>query len=364
MCIDDGGEVGIKGTLCQRKLARTLRRLREEAGLSLEEAAPKLDWSTSKLGRIETADQGVDVHGVRSMLDLYNVGGDRWAEIIDLTREAKKRSEWHAYGLSAQGYFGLEMDATVVHEYQLAHVPGLLQTEDYMRALFRNSRRCPTDAEIDRDAQARLFRQRRLTEQPALELVAIMDESVLRRPVGGVEVLRAPLRHLVAVADLASVSFQVLSTSLGAHSGMNGSFAVLGFGEPDEPEIAYVEHTASALHLDKAPAVQACKVVFDRLRTEALSPCDSAALVERLASELGPRERTEASTVRSGDVPQAGWRKSSRSNDGGDGCCVEVAQVCDRVAMRDSKDPAGPILAFTPAQWRALLGSIRAGELD
>lgn len=159
----DGGGVRIKGTLQQRQLARALRRLREEAGLTLEEAAPKLDWSTSKLGRIETAQQGVDVHGVRSMLDLYNVGGAQWTEIIDMVREARKRNEWHAYGISDQGYLRLEMDAAVVHEYQLAYVPGLLQTENYMRILFRNSRRRPTDAEIDQDVQARLFRQRRLT---------------------------------------------------------------------------------------------------------------------------------------------------------------------------------------------------------
>lgn len=146
---DDGGEVRIKGTLQQRQLARTLRQLREQAGLSLEEAAPKLDWSTSKLGRIETAQQGVDVHGVRSMLDLYNVGGPEWAEILDLTREARKKDERHTYGISDHGYLKLETDAVVVHNYQLAHVPGLLQTEDYMRALFRNSRRRLTDAEID-----------------------------------------------------------------------------------------------------------------------------------------------------------------------------------------------------------------------
>ena len=120
----------IKGTLQQRQLARTLRRLREETGLSLEEAAPKLDWSTSKLSRIETAQQGVDVHGVRSMLDLYNVGGAQWAEIIDLVRETRKRTEWHAYSIGGQGYPKLEMDAIVVHNYQLAYVPGLLQTED------------------------------------------------------------------------------------------------------------------------------------------------------------------------------------------------------------------------------------------
>ncbi|MGH3777216.1 MAG: helix-turn-helix domain-containing protein [Pseudonocardiaceae bacterium] len=276
----------IRGTLQQRQLARTLRRLREESGLSLEEAAPRLDWSTSKLGRIETAQQGVDVHGVRSMLDLYNVGGAQWTEIIDMVREARKKNEWHAYGLGGQGYLRLEMDATVVHNYQLAHVPGLLQTEDYMRTLFRNSRRRPTDAEIDRDVQARQFRQRRLTEQPALELVTIVDESALHRPIGGVEAMRAQLCHLVTASALPSVCLQVLPNSLGAHSGMDGSFTVLGFGDPDEPDIAYIEHTASALHLDKAAEVQACKLVFDRLRTEALNPCDSTALVERLAAHL------------------------------------------------------------------------------
>src|SRR5215468_6081179 len=132
-------EVGVRanGTLRQRQLGRELRRLREDAGLTLEEAAPNLDWSTSKLSRIETGQQSVDVHGVRSMLDLYDVGGERWTEIIELTREARQKSWWHAYGISGQGYLGLETDATVVREYQLAYVPGLLQTEDYMRTLFR-----------------------------------------------------------------------------------------------------------------------------------------------------------------------------------------------------------------------------------
>ena len=92
------------GTLPQRQLARRLRQLREEAGLTQEEAAPKLDWSTSKLGRIENAQQGVDVHGVRSMLDLYDVGGERWTEIIDMVREARKKDEWHSYGIGGQGY--------------------------------------------------------------------------------------------------------------------------------------------------------------------------------------------------------------------------------------------------------------------
>jgi hypothetical protein len=228
----------------------------------------------------------VDVHSVRSMLDLYNVCGAQWAEIIDLVREARKKDEWHAYGISGQGYFRRELDAATVHNYQVTYVSGLLQTENYMRTLFRSSRQRRTDAEIDRDVQARLFRQRRLTEGPALELVAIVDESVLRQPVGGIEIRRAQLHHLVVQAALPSVSFQVLPFSLGMHSGLDGSFTVLTYGDPDEPEVAYVEHTASALHLDKATEVQACKLVFVRLCSEALSLPESIALVEQLAVNL------------------------------------------------------------------------------
>ena len=284
----DDTEVGVgdNGTLPRRQLGRRLRELREEAGLTLDEAAPRLDWSISKLNRIETGRQGVDVHGVRSMLDLYDVGGDRWTEIVDLTRQARQKGWWRAYGIRDQGYLGLETDAAVVHEYQLAYVPGLLQTEDYMRALFQSSRRCPTKAEIDRDVQVRLLRQRRLTEQTGLELVAVVDESALHRPIGGVEVMKAQLRHMVARAALPSVCLQVLPASLGVHSGLNGSFIVLGFTDPDEPEVAYIEHTAGALHLEKEAQVRACRLVFDRLRSEALSLEDSATLIERLAAEL------------------------------------------------------------------------------
>lgn len=259
---DDGGGVRIKGTLQQWQLARTLRRLREEAGLSLEEAAPKLDWSTSKLGRIETAQQGVDVHGVRSMLDLYNVGGAQWTEIIDLVREAKQKGWWHAYGLSNAGYPALEADAAVVYDYQLGYVPGLLQTADYARAVFRGTPPPRSEAEIDRIVGVRLFRQHRLTEDPPLELVVIVDETVLHRPVGGVGVMRHQLQHLATQAALPSVCFQVLPVSVGVHQGMNGSFTVLGFADQDEPAIAYMENAVSVTHVHKEADVSGYKVVF------------------------------------------------------------------------------------------------------
>jgi transcriptional regulator with XRE-family HTH domain len=286
MGADEGGGVRIKGTLPQRQLARVLRRLREEAGLSLEEAAPKLDWSASKLGRIETAEQGVDVHGVRSMLDLYGVGGAQWAEILDLTREARKKGWWNAYGVKLAGYVALEAEAATAHVYELALVPGLLQTAGYAQAVFRNHQPQRTEAELDHAVQVRLFRQRRLIEDPLLELVTIVDETVLHRPVGGVEVMRDQLRHLVRQAALPSVCFQVMPVSVGAHQGVNGAFTVLGFGDPDEPEIAHTEDAVSLTHVHQETEVRGYRLLFDRLQSEALSPQDSVALVERLATEL------------------------------------------------------------------------------
>jgi hypothetical protein len=247
--------------------------------------APKLDWSTSKLGRIETAQQGVDVHGVRSMLDLYNIGGAQWTEILDMVREAKEKGWWHAYGHKIAGYVALEADAAVVHDYQLSYVPGLLQTADYARALYRGTPPPRSKTEIDRIVRVRLLRQRRFTEGPPPELVTIVDETALRQPLGGVEVMQDQLRHLVSQAALPSVCLQVVPLSVGVHQGMNGSFTVLGFAELDEPEIVYTENAVSATHVHKEAEVRGYKLVFDRLRSEALNPRDSIAFIERLAAD-------------------------------------------------------------------------------
>lgn len=156
-----------------------------------------------------------------------------------MVREATQKGWWHTWGLSNAGFLGLETDAAVVHDYQLSYVPGLLQPADYVRALFRGSPPPRTEAEIDRIVQVRLFRQHRLTEDPPLKLVTVVDETVLRRPIGGAEVMRDQLRHLMRQTALPSVCFQVLPVSVGVHQGMNGSFPALGFTEPNEPAVAY-----------------------------------------------------------------------------------------------------------------------------
>lgn len=275
-----------KGTSQRRRLARELRRLRERAGLTLDEAAPRLDWSTSKLGRIETAQQSVDVHGVRSMLDLYDVGGDHWTEIIELVREARQRGWWRSFGLDDAGFPALESDAVVVYEYQLAFVPGLLQTAAYARAVFQGFRPDRGEGELDRYVKARLFRQNRLTEAPTLDLLAIIDETALRRPVGGSDVMRTQLQHLVAQTELPTVRLQVVPISLGVHAGMNGHFSILRFGDSDEPDLAYMENGVGSTRVHKKSEVDKYRDIFNQLQEQALDPARSRKLIEALADDL------------------------------------------------------------------------------
>jgi hypothetical protein len=255
--------------------------------MTLEEAAPALDFSPSKLSRIENAQQGVDVHAVRSMLDLYDVGGDRWTELVALAREAAQRGWWRAYGLDDRGYVPLEAAATRVDDFTVTYVPGLLQTADYARALFTASWKRRSAEKLERDVLVRMIRQERLTDtEDPLELVAVVDEAVLLRPVGGPAVMRAQLRHLVEAAALDAVTLQVLPTSVGAHAALDGAFTVLHFDGLDEPDVAYVEHPMGAVHIEKAEDVAGARLAFDRVRSVALSPADSVAFVERVAAAM------------------------------------------------------------------------------
>ncbi len=275
------------GSVVRRiQLGRALRELREAAGLSVEVAAPRLDWSSSKLSRTENGQQAVDVHGVRSMLDLYGVGGGRWTELIELTRQTRQKGWWRAYGLDDKGYVPLEAEASLVRDFTLTYVPGLLQTADYARTLFRSSLRRRTEAEVQNAVAIRVIRARRLTAETApLELVAIMDEAALHRPVGGPAVFRTQLSHLIETAALPTVTLQVLPHSIGAYPGMSAVFTVLSFGDLGMVDMAYVEHPMGAVHMDKAADVSRATLTFDHLRSLALSPGDSVALIERVAAQ-------------------------------------------------------------------------------
>jgi transcriptional regulator with XRE-family HTH domain len=278
---------GPNGAVVRRlHLGRILRELREQAGLSLEVAAPAFDWSSSKLSRIENGVQGVDVHGVRTMMDIYGVGGPRWEELLDLARLATKKGWWRAYGLDDRGYVPLEAGASTVRDVTLGFVPGLLQSPAYSRAIFGSALAPRTSVELDNAVAIRTVRQERLTsDEDPLDLVALVDEAALRRPVGGREVMREQYTNLLAAAALERVVLRVLPTGLGARPAMSAGFTLLGFDDPGLPDMVYVEHPVGAIHVFKESDVARAKLVFDRLLTLALDTDASAVLIERMAGE-------------------------------------------------------------------------------
>jgi hypothetical protein len=188
--------------------------------------------------------------------------------------------------LDNQGYVSMEADAVRDREFQLGYLPGLLQTEAYARAALaaspnRRSRRSLAD-----QVAVRLRRQERLTaEDEPLELHAIVDETALREPADDPGLVRNQLRHIACQAELANVTVQVVRRGA-LHPGLDGSFIVLTFPDRELPEIAYVEHAAGSVHIEDDADVRACNLRFDRLRSLALSPDDSLALIRRMADEL------------------------------------------------------------------------------
>jgi transcriptional regulator with XRE-family HTH domain len=261
--------------------------MREQAGLTLAEAAKQLDKTKSALSRLETGQSKVDVHIARSMMDLY----DRYdPDLLDLVRQARTTGWWVQY-LSPRycdrGFTGLETDASAKVELCLVLIPGLLQTEAYARAIYEGRLHPWTTREVENNVRLRMARQCRLTDREfPLDLVALIDESALRKHVGGAEVMRDQLRHLAKSADLPTVTVQVLPNSLGTHVGMNGAMVVLSYPDDDDPDVLYTEEVVGATHANDPEVVAAAKAVLTRLRSEALSQEESVALVERIADQL------------------------------------------------------------------------------
>ncbi|HEX5405453.1 MAG TPA: helix-turn-helix transcriptional regulator [Pseudonocardiaceae bacterium] len=267
-------------TLHRRRLARRLRQMREKANMTIAEAAPKLDKTKSALGRIETGETGADIHLVRTMMDVY----DQYDKHLpDLVRAAMQPAWWTPYGIRDRGFLGLETDADEEWDSSLSYVPGLLQTEEYMRAVFSNGRLKRSPKQLEGQVGARLFRQGRLTaKESPLTFAAIIDESALRKPTGGREVMRDQLKHLIEATELATVTIQVLPDELGSHPGLDGAFTVLEFEDPEDPSLLYVEYPTGAIHVEKTEEVTDAKLLFSKLRSLALSPAETVEFIRRV----------------------------------------------------------------------------------
>ncbi|WP_116046109.1 helix-turn-helix domain-containing protein [Amycolatopsis palatopharyngis] len=271
----------------RRRLGRTLRDLRESARMSPAEVCARLEFSPARLSRMENGQTAPDIVIVKSLLDEYGIPVNDWEPYLELAREAKQKGWWQAHGLPAMGYVALEAAANSVWDFALAYVPGLLQSRGYVEAVLRASTLRRTEQQVQDQIAVRMRRQHRLlSEDGGLELIAVVDEGVLHRTVGGLEVMRDQLRHITNLAATPTVTVHVVPSTVGVHVGMEGAFTVLAFPEADDPDIAYLEHVTGALQLEKKDEVRACRLTFELLRNQALDPTDSIGLIKRLAQEM------------------------------------------------------------------------------
>ncbi|MCI2423583.1 helix-turn-helix transcriptional regulator [Saccharopolyspora sp. K220] len=271
-------------TFRRRRLARRIRQLREEAGLTQEKAAAGLDMSTSALSRKETGEVATSVHEVRSMMDLYDTYDP---DLLDLARAARERGWWRAYGVEDRGYVDLETEARTVRELSLMSIPGLLQTEGYMRAIFQRDRIHRTKRQVENDIAVRLIRQRRLSDDDhPIQLTALIDQAALERPVGGTAVMREQLNQMLDMTAQVAVAVRVLPKSIGWHAGLEGAFTLLEFPDPADRDVLFVAHPAGSVHLEKDPEVREARLLFEHLLKEALSPEASGKMIEQAAREL------------------------------------------------------------------------------
>jgi transcriptional regulator with XRE-family HTH domain len=273
---DDGEAPKQEQRLTQRRLARTLRRLREGAGLTIDQVADRLELSPSTISRIENAQVGVRRVDVREMLEIYDVTGAQRAELLELASASRRQRWWHKYrDLPDVTLAGFEDDAASISQYSALVLPGLLQTREYLtEVLHATLYDAPVD-EIERRLQLRVQRQELLTREKAPDLWVVIDEAALHRRVGGDQVMRAQIAHLVDAAALPNVTIQVLQFAAGAHTGMDGEFAILSYRDAADPDLVYVENSGGDLYLDNDDITAGYRRIFSHLQAAALKPAES-----------------------------------------------------------------------------------------
>ncbi|MFY1655141.1 DUF5753 domain-containing protein [Solwaraspora sp. WMMB762] len=283
-------------TIGRRRLRAALRRAREAAALTQDYVAAQMDWSLSKLIRIESGSVSISTNDVKALLDLYGVRDQQQVqELVELARAARRRAWWSGYKdrvpAAYAAYIGLEAEASALRYFQPISFPGLLQTEEYARAVI------PADgphhvpaAEIEGRVQIRLARQHEVlfgADPPQIEV--IIDEAALRRMTGGPRVLREQLQHVAKMSAAPHVTVRVLPFTAGSNTVL-GPFVILHFADQADADVVYVESALVEEVIDRADEVRPYQHVFDRLRAESLSPADSVAMLHDLARQLDGRD--------------------------------------------------------------------------
>jgi transcriptional regulator with XRE-family HTH domain len=277
-------------TVRKRQLGAELRRLREAAGKRIEDVAAHLECSMSKISRVETGQAPIKARDVRDLLQWYEITDPAQVEaLMQIHKDAQKQGWWAHYeevlsaGLAT--YAGLESDARILRAYEPIFVHGLLQTENYARAVIEAVRPGEPE-EVERLVRFRMDRQQLLTRNPdPLEVWVVLEESVLRRPVGTKEVMAAQFKQLAQVSAMPNVTLQIMPTAKGAHMAMAGTFALLDF-EPATSSVVYVDSIAGNIYLEKERDVRKFTQTFDLARAAGADPEETPSILEDLAREM------------------------------------------------------------------------------
>ncbi|KAK1182537.1 helix-turn-helix transcriptional regulator [Streptomyces sp. NBS 14/10] len=277
----------------RRQLAARLRELREDSELTLAEVSGRVEVSAGSLSRIETGDRGTTPVLVKALLDCYGVNDEAVREdILDLVRadQARKRPWWKKYAAVVNttqygGYLTLESSAVSMRSYEPLLIPGLLQTEDYARAIITEMRSDLTARQVEALVKVRLRRQELLRGEAPPKLWVVIDEAAIRRHVGSAEVMRQQIEHLLATCEQPHVTMQFLAFELGGHAGLYGSFVLMDFPNPT-PEVVWTENLTNSVCFEDPKDVERYADVFDHLRARALGPSETRRRFRELSKEL------------------------------------------------------------------------------
>jgi transcriptional regulator with XRE-family HTH domain len=279
-------------TVLRILLGSQLRSLRESRGITREDAGYTIRASGSKISRMELGRVSFKERDITDLLSLYGVQDEaERAALVDLARQANSPGWWHKYGDVLpdwfQVYVGLEEAASLIRVYELQFIPGLLQTTDYARAVVRLGQRGASDEEVEHRVSLRMDRQRVLGKASAPRLWAVVDEAVLRRPIGGPDVMRTQIERLIEVSKEPNVTLQVMPFRFGGHAAESGSFTIMRFPELDLPDVIYIEQLTSALYLEKREDVERYTEVMEKLSVESEPPERTADVLSRILEEQG-----------------------------------------------------------------------------
>ena len=272
-------------------LGSQLRRLREAAGITPDAAGWHIRSSRSKISRMENGRVGFKDRDLRDLLMLYGVTDPQViSAMLALAGQAQTQEWWAQFGDILPSWFepylGLEASASRIRSFDAQFVHGLFQTEAYARAVTALGHRNVSPDEIDRWVAVRMKRHELLTSANPPRVWSIMDEAALRRPVGGVTVMRAQLRRLAEVAELPNVTLQVVPFQAGGHDAAGGSFTILRFSEPDVPDVVYIEQLTGAIYLEKPTATDNYLDIMNRLSATSLSPAQTIPFFEDISRQL------------------------------------------------------------------------------